>query len=286
MNRTPLNKVTPDDVATYKDQGVVCLRQMFDQNWVKRMHEASLDYIEQGTGQHRMREAKAPGENARFYINTFMSEYNSEFLNFRNSSPAAEIAANLMEVDQVRFWYDQMFVKEAGSSAPTQWYQDLPFWPFLGDHLVSIWLALTPVSDETSGVQYIAGSHKWDKFYCPVTPDEDPSYNDPDLETCPDFSERKGDKNLDFRSWDLEPGDCICHHPLTVHGAGGNSSTAQTRAAISIRYLGKDVRWDPRSNVLKLPRAPDLEPGAYPSDDNVFPVIWTKTEGVLENGHS
>ncbi len=286
MNRIPLHKITPDDVATYKDKGVVCLRQMFDQGWVHQMHQATIDYIEQGTGRHRMREARAPGENVRFYINTFMSEYNSEFLKFRNTSPAAEIAATLMEVDQVRFWYDQMFVKEAGSSAPTQWHQDLPFWPFLGEHLVSIWLALTPVSEETSGVQYIAGSHKWGKFYCPVTPDEDPSYNDPNLETCPDFSKKQDDKNIDFRSWNLEPGDCICHHPLTVHGAGGNFSTTQNRAAISIRYLGKDVRWDPRANVVKLPRAPNLNPGTYPNDDKVFPVIWTKTKGLLENENS
>lgn len=276
MNRQPLNKISVEDIKKYNEDGVVCLRQMFDRDWVERMHTATFNYIDQGTGTHRMREAKTPGETARFYINTFMSHYDDEFLEFRNNSPAAEIGATLMGVDTVRFWYDQLFVKDPGTSAPTQWHQDLPFWPFRGEHLISIWVALNPVTDDTGGVQYLRGSHRWGKFYCPVTPDEDPSYTDPELETCPDYSQRKGDKGLDFLSWDMKPGDCICHHPLTVHGAGGNKSHKNARAAISIRYLGSDVQWDPRPNVVKLPEPPRLADGAYPDDDNVFPVIWDR----------
>lgn len=277
MNRKPLNKITDEDVATYNENGVVCLRQMFDQDWVERMHAASFEYMEQDKGDHRKREARVPGEDARFYINTFMSHYDPEFLDFRDNSPAAEIGATLMGADRVRYWYDQLFIKDAGTSAPTQWHHDLPFWPFLGEDLVSIWLALTPVSDETSGLQYVAGSHKWGKFYCPVTPDEDPAFTDDGMEPCPNFSEMKDDPDLEFLSWDLQPGDCICHHPLTVHGAGANASPTLARAAISIRYLGRDVAWDPRPNVMKLPVAPELEQGVYPDDDNVFPVIWKKT---------
>lgn len=276
MNRKPLNTITEDDIRAYNEDGVVCLRQMFDADWVERMRTASFDYMEQDKGNHRKREAQIPGEDARFYINTFMSVYDDEFLDFRNNSPAAEIGATLMGADSVRYWYDQLFIKDPGTSAPTQWHHDLPFWPFLGEDLVSIWLALTPVSDETSGLQYIAGSHKWNKFYCPVTPDEDPMFDDPEMEACPDFSRREDHPDLTYLSWDMEPGDCICHHPLTVHGAGANASPTQARAAISIRYLGKDATWDPRDNVMKLPEAPKLEPGVYPDDDEIFPVVWEK----------
>ena len=40
MNRKPLNKISDEDIATYNDKGVVCLRQMFDKDWVDRMHVA------------------------------------------------------------------------------------------------------------------------------------------------------------------------------------------------------------------------------------------------------
>lgn len=276
MDNRPGRPITQTDIDEYNEQGVVCLRQMFDSDWVHRMRTAVGCYIQDEKGAHRRRTAQTEGEDAVFTINSFMSVYEEEFRAFRDDSPAAEIAATLMEVDRVRFWYDQLFVKDPGTSAPTQWHHDLPFWPFQGNHLVSIWLALTPVTRETSGLEYIAGSHKWNKFYCPVTPDEDSAFTDPDLEACPNFSERYDDPELEFLSWDLEPGDCICHHPLAVHGAGGNKSADTRRMAISIRYLGDDVTWDPRPHVMKLPEWPDLENGAYPADDNVFPVIWQR----------
>lgn len=280
MNKRPGQPITQADIDAYDEHGVVCLRAMFDDEWVARMRAATTAYLESEVGAHRRRIAQIPGEDAIFTINSFMSVYDSEFLAFRNDSPSAEIAATLMGVDQVRFWYDQMFVKDAGTGAPTQWHHDLPFWPFRGADLVSIWVALTPVTKATSGLEYIAGSHKWGKFYCPVTPDEDAAFADPDLEQCPDFSAQHDDPSLEFLSWDVAPGDCICHHPLAVHGAGGNASASQRRMAISIRYLGRDVTWDRREHVMTLPEWPDLPNGAYPADDTLFPVVWRSSTGV------
>ena len=280
MNKRPGQPITQADIDAYDEHGVVCLRAMFDDEWVARMRAATTAYLESEVGAHRRRIAQIPGEDAIFTINSFMSVYDSEFLAFRNDSPSAEIAATLMGVDQVRFWYDQMFVKDAGTGAPTQWHHDLPFWPFRGADLVSIWVALTPVTKATSGLEYIAGSHKWGKFYCPVTPDEDAAFADPDLEQCPDFSAQHDAPSLEFLSWDVAPGDCICHHPLAVHGAGGNASASQRRMAISIRYLGRDVTWDRREHVMTLPEWPDLPNGAYPADDTLFPVVWRSSTGV------
>ena len=276
MNKRPGRAIEQADIDTYDDQGVVCLRGMFDADWVARMGDAVARYLDDEAGFHRRRVAQIEGEDAVFTINSFMSVYDAEFRAFRDDSPAAEIAATLMGVDRVRFWYDQMFVKDAGTGAPTQWHHDLPFWPFRGEHLLSIWVALTPVTRATSGLEYIAGSHKWGKFYCAVTPDEDGAFTDPDLEECPNFSQRHDDESLEFLSWDVEPGDCICHHPLAVHGAGGNASTDVRRMAVSIRYLGDDVVWDRRPHVMTLPKWPDLENGAYPADDDMFPVIWRR----------
>ncbi len=143
---------------------------------------------------------------------------------------------------------------------------------------MSVWVALTPATTDTSGLEYVAGSHKWGKFYCPVTPDEDSAFTDPNLEACPNFSERHDDPDLRFLSWDVEPGDCICHHPLTVHGAGGNKATDLNRMAISIRYLGEDVQWDNRPHVMTLPAWPDLPNGVYPDDDAFFPIVWERGE--------
>jgi ectoine hydroxylase-related dioxygenase (phytanoyl-CoA dioxygenase family) len=278
MNLKPLCAISDESVRVYAEDGVVCLRQMFDRQWCERMYGTAMRYMRENTW--RTRQVQKEGEKARFYISTFMCNKDPDFLALRERSPMAEIAATLMHAEEVRFFYDQLFIKEPGTSAVTQWHQDLPFWPMMGEDIVSIWLALTPVSLESSGVEYVAGSHRWGKFYRAITPDEDQGFADGALETCPDFGERHDDPSLRFLSWTLEPGDVVCHHPLTVHGARGNSSQTQPRVGVSLRYLGKDVRWDPRKHVMPLPVDPAVEPGRYPADDVVFPRIWSRRAGL------
>ena len=274
MNRSPLRPITEDEIRTYEEDGVVCLRGLFDDDWIKRMHDASVTHMETGAG--RTRVVDRPDETGKFYSTVFMCGYDPEFQAFRDDSPAAEIGATLMRCDRARFWYDQLFIKEPTTVAPTQWHHDLPYWPFMGEHLVSIWVALTPATTESSGLQYVKGSHKWGKFYRAVTPDEDPAFTDPDLEPCPNFTEQADDPEITLLEWDLEPGDCVCHHPLAVHGAGPNKSSTQRRIGLSIRFFGDDVRYDPRPFTVKLPVEPDCAPGAYPADDKLFPVIWER----------
>jgi len=75
----------------------------------------------------------------------------------------------------------------------------------------------------------------------------------------------------------MKAGDCLVHHPLTVHGAPGNFSPKKRRAAISTRYFGRDAFWDPRPATMKITGDPQLVPGQRPEDDRVFPVAWRKS---------
>ena len=96
-----------------------------------------------------------------------MARTSPGFMGIVANSPAAEIAARLMGVPDVRYFYDQLFIKEPGTTAPTDWHHDLPFWPFDGNDIASVWIALTPVNRDNSGLVYVAGSHKWDTLYRP-----------------------------------------------------------------------------------------------------------------------
>lgn len=274
MNDDLLSPITDQQRADYERDGVVCIRGQFDQEWIDRMRAACERDMAASEG--RVREIENEDGDATFYSKVFMWRDDTDFKDYIFSSPAARIAAELMGVDAVRFYYDQLFIKTPGASAPTQWHQDLPFWPFRGNHIASVWLALTPVTQESSGVVYIAGSHKWDKFYRATTPDEDPRFTDPDLEVCPDFHQEFDNPDYKFLSWDLEPGDVLVHHPLTVHGAGGNRSASQGRIGLSVRYLGGDAVWDPRKYVMMVEGTEHLEAGKFPADDNVFPPAWSR----------
>jgi hypothetical protein len=54
-------------------------------------------------------------------------------------SPNAEIAATLMGADEVRVFYDQVFVKEPNTVEMTDWHHDLPFWPMRGHCRPEAW---------------------------------------------------------------------------------------------------------------------------------------------------
>jgi ectoine hydroxylase-related dioxygenase (phytanoyl-CoA dioxygenase family) len=277
MNLHPLRAVSDEDVAAFERDGVVCLRGLFDDDWCTRLHDAALRVMASGAG--RVREAKPTDGQGRFYSNVYLADLDPDFRALRDASPAPEIAAALMRADTVRYFYDQIFIKEPGTAAPTPWHNDLPFWPFRGGDLVSIWIALTPVSKATSGVEYVAGSHKWNKWFRAVTPDYDPRFMDMNLEECPNYSEGSADPSMRLLCWDMQPGDVLCHHPLTVHGAAGNRSQTQRRIGLSIRYLGRDVQWDPRPHTMKLRGDPGVAPGAFPADDVALPIVWERARG-------
>ena len=274
----PAVAISENDIRTYEADGVVCLRGLFGRDWIDRMYAATDRAM--ASGQGRVREGSKPGETGRFYSNIFMSSWDEEFRAFTLESPAAEIAARLLRQKRVNFFYDQLFVKEPNTPAPTYWHHDLPYWPFRGNDIVSIWVALTDVSVETSGLEYVAGSHRWGKWYRAITPDQDPARMDMTSEVRPNFSdpaERKPEHRI--LSWDMKAGDCICHHPLTVHGSAGNSSKTQRRLALSVRYMGADAIWDPRPLAVKLPGDPQYPAGQRPADETRFPTAWTAAAG-------
>lgn len=278
LSTRPAGLITEEDVQAYERDGVVCLRQMFDADWCRVLREAALEAM--ATGRGRVREPRLEEGQGRFYSSVYQSDLDARFARLRDASPAPEIAARLMRADRVRFFYDQLFIKTPGTSAPTPWHNDLPFWPFRGNDLVSLWIALTPVSRQTSGVQYVAGSHRWNRMFRAITPDYDPRFMDESMEVCPDYG-AGGHADLPILCWDMQPGDVLCHHPLTVHGAAGNASANQTRIGLSIRYLGNDVRWDPRPHTMALRRAPAVAPGEFPADDVALPIVWERQRGLL-----
>lgn len=136
-----------------------------------------------------------------------------------------DIAHQLMRSRRVAFFYDQTFVKDPQTIDRTEWHHDMPYWPISGHQIVSIWLALTPVSSlppsppqssvaicdcaqidgvAASALEYVAGSHRWGTLYRARTPDEDERYEDTALPLCPDFFRAENRRHRRFLSWSME----------------------------------------------------------------------------------
>ena len=165
MNRGLRRPIAEEEIRAYDEDGAVCIRGQFDRGWIDRMLDAVEANLEDPAGTVL---ASGDDEPGRTIANSHMARGNPAFMDFVRHSPAREIAARLMGLDEVRYFYDQLFIKEPGTRLATAWHHDLPFWPLAGNHVASVWLALTPVTRETSGLVYVAGSHRWDAMYRPV----------------------------------------------------------------------------------------------------------------------
>jgi len=270
-------RITGSDIAAYESDGVVCLRGLFDRGWIQRLRVALERNMKQPGPWHRS--ITKPGQPGNFYYDSMMWRFDPEFRAFAEQSPAAEIAGCVMGATSVRFFYDQLFVKEPGTLDPMPWHHDLPYWPFRGKQVCSIWLAIEDVTATGSGVEFVAGSHTWGKWYRPELPyDDNRKYQGLELEPCPDFGLRRGEAGLRFLTWDMQAGDCLVFSALTVHGSGGNTAMTHRRAALSTRWLGDDAVWDPRPATATYYYEPDgvgLKAGERAGGRH-FPELWRR----------
>ena len=255
--------LTRQDREAFEQDGVVCLRGVVPPDEAEHMLGVCIAVMDSGRG--RVREAKQEADPGRFFSAAYMYATEPPFRAFAERSVLPGVASQLMDSPTVRFYYDQLFIKEPGTSAPTPWHNDLPFWPFRGNDLVSLWVALTPVNRQSSGLDYGAGSHRWGTMFQAVTPDYDKRFMNPDLPPCPDYSQPANGEGHRILSWEMQPGDVLAHHPMAVHGAGGNASAVNRRVGLSIRYLGRDVAWDPRPHTTNPPVMPNVAAGEYPA---------------------
>jgi len=275
MNREPLHPITEAEVAAYARDGAVALRQVFDPDWIALLGEGVEENL------------SAPGPYARHYTKDgesghFVGDYCNwqripEYRDFVWDSPAAALVARLMGSDQVNFFHEHVLVKEPGTAERTPWHHDQPYWCVDGAQVCSIWLPLDPVPRALC-VEFVAGSHLWGRWFKPRLFVDHTDYDYPEgWESVPHIEARRDAYRI--LSWDLEPGDAIAFHALTLHGAPGNPSAGRRRA-FATRWTGDDARYARRPGRLSPPfpeMGVALRPGD-PMDCETFPVVWPRAQ--------
>jgi len=144
-------------------------------------------------------------------------------------------------------------VKEPGTLNPTRWHSDQPYWPIKGQQILSFWLSLDPVDKASGALEFVRGSHRWNRWFQPEAFGEGSGAEyerNPDFEPMPDIEGNRGE--FDIISWDLQPGDLYVFQGMAVHGVSGNRSTSRRRRGYTVRYIGDDIRYDQRKG-LSLP---------------------------------
>ena len=110
--------ITEQEMQTFRDDGIVCLRGLFDADWVARMREAAERSME-APSDMALEMAETQGKAGRFYFDTFVWRHNEICRDFVFKSPAAEIAGRVMGADKINIFFDQWLIKEPGTDVPT-----------------------------------------------------------------------------------------------------------------------------------------------------------------------
>lgn len=260
--------VTQEHIDTYQRDGVVLIKGLFA-DYVETIREG----IERNMNEPGPYAAENlnEGEGGRFFDDYCNWTRIPEFEAVIRNSPAKEVAADLMQSDGVQVFHDHILVKEPGTSKPTPWHQDSPYYFVEGQQTVSFWSPVDRVTD--ASLRCVAGSHKWEKEVLPVRwLSEDNFYADEDTYMPIPDPDAEG---MEVREWEMEPGDAVAFNYRVLHGARGNNSGARRRA-FSLRLVGDDARYVERPGRTSPPfPGHDMQQGQKLRED-WFPTIFQR----------
>jgi len=215
----------------------------------------------------------------RFLVDTGVWTRCTEMRSLALSSRLPQIGGELLGATHVRFYDDQIFVKEPGAIDRTAFHQDLGYFHIEGDQGCVMWIPVDRATRETGAVGYVRGSHRWGKSFKPNVFMSRLTTPGSEGEELPDIDHNE-DK-YDIVYFDVEPGDVVIHHFRTVHGSHGNASTTRTRRAASLRYVGEQVRYRKRPGAPAQPHRPlDWADGTALCDP-WFPLVWRRDQPAV-----
>lgn len=274
--------LSSDEIASYRDAGVVHVRDAISPEWTQRMYDKISAHMA-GLGTFSG-DTNPGGATSRFVHDRYMWPTDGDFRAFAFESGVARLCAQAMQSREARLYFDQIFVKEPETQERFFWHQDLPYWPMAGTQICSAWVTMTDVDAETSALEFVLGSDKLGKLYRPVMPEGTEQNDsiqfiksDSDQPEIPDFDADRAKYNI--VSFDMKAGDALIFNTRIVHSSRGNASKTQRRLALSTRWLGDDATWKPRvgADPIVAQEHVSIQPGELCSGDpERFPLVYAE----------
>ncbi len=268
-----MSVLSREQIEAFERDGVILLRGVFG-DWIETLCRG-VEFNMQNPGPFG-REYLDENQSGRFFGDYCNWNRIDEYRQFLFESPAAEIAAALMQSESVRIFHEHVLVKEPGTDKITPWHHDQPYYCVDGNQVCSMWIPLDSIGVKTCP-EFVAGSQAWQRWFTPRKfSGIDYERDDPSLETMPDIEANRQD--YDIRSWSLEPGDAIAFHFLTIHGAPSNLSTGNRRRGFATRWLGDDTVYARRAGETSPP-FPGLDERLQPGDPmhaDEFPQVFPR----------
>ena len=277
--------LAPADIAAFRENGVVQLRQAFAPQWLDLLRRGIEENLRHPSPKQEVR--RAAGDSAGpCYVEDFWvwSDF-TPFETFVRKSPAAALAAQLLDARRINLVMDNWFLREAGATARPPWHHDISYFDFEGSMCV-LWLPLEATPRE-EGIAFVRGSHLWNRLFMRTFFADHRAAAEPGMvngqlyEAPPDIDARPED--YDLVAFDCTPGDCIFFDMRCLHGALSSTTPQQTRRRYTLRMTKEDGRIRYRGDWAKQERA-IMEAAGHREGDAListfFPTLWETPQPV------
>lgn len=231
-------KLSAEQVAFFHEHGYVAGPKLLGDRQIDQLRKELATLTERGHPvsefwyEYNSNESPDPGRVLFHALGAWRISpaFHDILWNAAFTTPASQLLGG-----PVRFWHDQLFCKPAMHGGVVAWHQDYSYWTRTKPmaHL-TCWIGLDDSTIDNGCIHYVPGSHRWDLL--PITG------------LAGDMDAIKGVLNPE--QWqqfnrhvpvELKAGECVFHHPLTIHGSFENN-TPNPRRAVVINSVLDGVR--------------------------------------------
>lgn len=222
-------KILPEaDIASYREQGYLFPLPVLDKDGVQQCRR-QLEAFEASRGEPISGAMRSKSHLLFKWIDDLMR------------APVILDAVEDLIGPDLLCWNTLFWVKEAGSESFVSWHQDLRYWGLDTSDLVTVWLALSPATQESGCMRVLPRSHIGE-----LLPHADEFQADNMLTRGQEISVAV-DESMAVQM-PLAPGEASLHNGRLAHASGPNRSPDR-RIGLSLHYAPTKTRqvvgdWD------------------------------------------
>jgi len=218
------------DIETFNRDGFIVLKKFTDTDRCDKIIEKAKYHLANKIEPFESEQEYLQQESNSLTLRRLRQVYDREdiFKEWMLNSEIIHIAKMLLgeNINLVLAHHNSIMTKMPHESSETYWHQDIRYWNYENDNLISIWLSLDSEYLENGLLEFIPGSHKM--HFKPEQFDEHLNFRE-DIKENIEIIEKKVHTNL-------EKGDVVIFHAKTLHHANKNITD---KAKISFVYTIK-----------------------------------------------
>lgn len=223
-------KFSQKDIDIFNRDGFVVLKKFTNSDRCDTILEKAKYHLANKIKPFESEQEYLQEESNSITLRRLRQVYDREdlFKEWMSNSNITQIAKKILgaDVNLVLAHHNSIMTKMPYDSSETYWHQDIRYWSYEDDNLISIWLSLDNEYLKNGLLEFIPGSHKMN--FKPEQFDKQLNFRD-DIKENQEIIEKRVHENL-------EKGDVVIFHAKTLHHANKNSTN---KAKISFVYTLK-----------------------------------------------